>query len=137
MKCPHCSSFIDDKNYIGLARCDNCSRAFSINHAEGRMLLTEGKLSDAIEKLELASQFMRNTALVFLDLARAYALNNQIQEMKIALERAFEIDPEFVLQNWLRDFQQPEINSKETVNGDLEELISIVENYINSDANSY
>ena len=78
MLCPHCSKHQPDENYIGVARCNSCSRAFSVSHAEGRALLEEGKLSDAIEKLELASQFMRNTALVFLDLAKAYLLNNQI-----------------------------------------------------------
>jgi tetratricopeptide (TPR) repeat protein len=127
--CPHCSSKQPDENYIGVARCDSCSRAFTVNHAEGRTLLNEGKLSDAIEKLELASQFMRNTALVFLDLARAYLLNNQIEETRKALERAYEIDSEFVIQNWSRDLSLP-IEEGAMLEISLENLIKLAEGIV-------
>ena len=129
MICPHCNQKQPSENYIGVARCNQCSRPFAVNHAEGRLLLQEGKLSEAIEKLELASQFMRTTALVFLDLARALALNNQIDEMKKALERAYEIDSEFVIENWMRDMSLPQIKGKDN---SLEKIIKITEKNIKS-----
>ena len=130
MLCPHCDHEQPDDNYIGLARCDKCSRAFSVNHSEGRSFLQEGRLSEAIEKLELASLFMKNTALVFLDLARAFALNNQMEEMKKALERAYEIDSEFVIENWLRDLSLPDIDKKNEYERSLDNLISLAEETI-------
>lgn len=125
MKCPHCSNVQPDANYIGIARCSACSRAFSVYHAEGRALLEKAQLSDAIEKLEIASQFMRNTVLVFLDLARAYALNNQLEDMKRALERSYEIDPDYVIENWLQLLSLPS-----TVHDNLEDIIRITEEKI-------
>ena len=39
---------------------------------------------------------MKRTALVFLDLARAYDLLDQKENMNNAIKRAIEIDPDFV-----------------------------------------
>ena len=94
--CPHCNAEYLDNNYIGIARCQNCKRPFSFHHSEGRYLLENGQVEDAIEQLLRASRHMKRTALVFLDLARAYSLLDQKEKMYNALKRAIEIDADFV-----------------------------------------
>ena len=96
IRCPHCNTEYLDNNYIGIARCQNCKRPFSIHHSEGRYLLENGQIEDALEQLLRASRHMKRTALVFLDLARAYDLLDQKENMNNAIKRAIEIDPDFV-----------------------------------------
>ena len=130
VKCPNCSKRISiAKNIIGVTRCKYCLRPFSIHHAKGKDLLNKGKTKQAIDELEKASRHMRTTASIFLDLARAYGISNQNEEMRNALRRAFDIDPEFVITNWLRDTNFPEITT-DNVESVFKEILSVTEKQI-------
>jgi hypothetical protein len=65
--------------------------------------LENGLIKEAIVDLEMASKHMRRTALVFVDLARAYHSANLHTMVRQSLERAFALDPELVVKQWLRD----------------------------------
>jgi hypothetical protein len=125
MLCPHCCSEQSDYNYIGLSRCTSCDRPFSVYHAEGRLLLENGKFIEAIDHLVKASRHLKNTALVFLDLARAYALTNQERQMTAALQRAFEIDSVFVSKEWLGDAVQENLDLSQLPQEYIDLLITL------------
>ena len=92
--CPFCSFEIDDNNYIGITRCPECSRAFSVYYAIGKEQLNKNKYEEAIENFFKAIKYFKNTALLHLDLARAYNHVGNEEGYTYALNRAEEIDEE-------------------------------------------
>ena len=49
MKCPFCSANLRDENYIGMTRCSECSRPFSVYYAKGKEQLDAGLYQEAIK----------------------------------------------------------------------------------------
>jgi tetratricopeptide (TPR) repeat protein len=92
--CPFCEFKIGDDNYIGITRCPDCSRAFSVYYAIGKEQLSKKKYEEAIESFFKAIKFFKNTALLHLDLARAYFHIGNDEGYTFALNRAEEIDEE-------------------------------------------
>jgi len=87
-----------DDNYIGITRCPECSRAFSVYYAIGKEQLNNNKFEEAIENFFKAVKFFKNTALLHLDIARAYNHLGNEEGYKYALNRAEEIDEELYLE---------------------------------------
>lgn len=96
--CPFCENEIPDENYIGITRCLNCSRPFSVYYAIGKEQLRNNKFEEAIENFFKALKYFKNTALLHLDLARAYSHVGNEEGYTYALNRAEEIDEELYLE---------------------------------------
>lgn len=94
LNCPFCEFEISDKNYIGITRCPDCSRAFSVYYAIGKEQLNKNKYEEAIQNFFKAIKYFKNTALLHLDLARAYDKVGNEEGYTYALNRAEEIDEE-------------------------------------------
>lgn len=100
MICPFCGEKHSDRNYIGTSRCTNCNRSFSIFYAKGKELLGDKKYDEAIENFLKALKTFKNTANIYIDLAKAlnHLSTDAIQKRNDALIRAIEIDDEMSIE---------------------------------------
>jgi len=98
MICPFCEHTLPDDNYIGITRCSDCSRAFSVHYAIGKDLLRTGNAEEALENFFKALKMFKNTALLHLDMARAYKILGNDEGFHFARGRAEEIDFDLYLE---------------------------------------
>ena len=92
MKCPFCSANLRDENYIGMTRCSECSRPFSVYYAKGKEQLDAGLYQEAIKNFHKGIKLFKNTCLLHLDLARAYRHIGNEEGFSYSVNRAMEID---------------------------------------------
>jgi tetratricopeptide (TPR) repeat protein len=62
---------------------------------EGQVLLAKGDTKKAVEVLERLDQTYPDTPLVKYELARAYLTNNDMNQAKVALDRAIALNPNY------------------------------------------
>ena len=58
-------------NFIGITRCANCHRSYSIYYANGKELMAKGMFDEAVTEYLKALKNFKNTAEIYIDLAEA------------------------------------------------------------------
>lgn len=103
VKCPYCETIAAKhqiSNFIGVTRCSNCNRSYSIHYSLGKDLMEQGKYDEAIESFLKALKNFKNTALIYIDLAEALTnlSDSMLERRKDALRRAIEIDEDLSIE---------------------------------------